>query len=240
MLEKKDTNVFLNELKQMNHIIDIIEYEETGEFPNIFSSNKERNCSETDFKCLAQYPWIIYEMCTMYFYSAIYGENRTNDIIGTMLYSKSDLDEIFQNIAEIFKETRPFKIIIGPEHIEYYRVDVRGLTLFGKTELEKLNKEGIIPKTWREMYLAGRTPLQEEDGFYIIHQTTQYKNIKEKNLTDDLINVPFFRSIDISNLALEDCEQHEMVQKIITQKRDAFIFVDTHNGHCLKKLCWST
>lgn len=201
--------------------------------------NSETCISETEVRLFSEHPRLLLQICTMHFHKFLY--HRTaggTSIVERMFFSEDEIDSVWGLSKQVFQNPILFKGRTRSDNQIVYRVDAKELTPTGDVLLKVLDVKGLIPDIWRKLYLSGRFPPIETEGIYYFDSFPAAQETHAKNSMDKLLTDPYFRSMDISNISLANCERNADMQKLLSNCREAVIFVEEHKGQYLKRLCW--
>lgn len=198
-------------------------------------SNRKTQLSFSKIEmCIKENPLILLNACTMHFYSALYGDK--SDICKYMIFDKSDFDKIHKAVSCVFKKITCF-ISKTTDNEDIYIYKVQGINELGEKLLIKMEENKSIPKMWQDLYLSGKCPENEAEGVYAFKSNDKvYK--EESKMLDSLLENPFFSSMDVSNLTVEEAEETPYIGKILDVNKNALFCFERHCGYCIKTLCW--
>ncbi|MEY8369603.1 hypothetical protein AALA24_12680 [Anaerovoracaceae bacterium 42-11] len=191
---------------------------------------------------ILNYPWIALQACTTYYYDFLYEkEGRGNTVTEVMFFLENEIETAWNLIKKTFRKALLFKTSLIPANVEIYRVDVTGISNYGKSLLTSLDEHGELPLIWKRLFLSGVYPCKDSEGIYDF--ITENKIIKqpEKKMLQVLMKNPFFNYMDLSAISLTECEEDYNIQFILQQSSQAVISVekdDTTFGYYTKRLCW--
>lgn len=200
-------------------------------------------------KCIAEMPWLLWELAEQAFYQQNLGEESCFHTI--MVNSLAEFELQKDALPLLFHNVIACRVHSSLKNERLWEVQVKGISGLGSRVLEKRKLASCLPPELTDLYWnqGFASDCKEKALFAVTIENTAEETIEstlfEPSLfMKDLMKTSFFHSIDLSSLTLRQCAKHALVRYIVCHKKEVYLLSLDYSeakqqGPFTKRLYWA-